>query len=485
MFLGPSLSLSRAREILEADYHPPARKGDIYRVMTSGVDTIVLIDGVFHNTPSVWQRELLDAVEEGFAVYGASSMGALRAAELSAYGMEGHGVVFGWYRDGVIEGDDEVALLHATEEFGYRALSMPLVNVRYALRRAVAARVLTPEQADGVVNHLKGLPYPERTPQAVRSSPPLGGASPETLTRLAGLLSGEAADVKRLDAVGLLRHVRAAREQRARAPQAGPALTTATTKQRYERLLMTGFHAPQGLFEGAEVLRRALEDEPFAKRMRAALALRRFVLEWAVEHRVRCPEGAVAAAAEGFVSVHGIADFAAWLRRNGLTRACFAASLAEAVLIDTVIAGGPAAFGLSWDEEADAAARSLFDADPEAFQHPLTLRRLPRRAVPEAQAAPTEDGAYSQYAFLIAWAERNGVVPPDAQTESGGTPPGPLSRGPLQAWRRELSRAAWVLGRGPEHFGLDWMFELEFPRALQMTNQVEQFLSPQAVTAAP
>lgn len=487
VFLGPSLARGWARAILEADYYPPARKGDVYRVMTSGVDTIVLIDGVFHNTPSVWQRELLDAVEEGFSVYGASSMGALRAAELRAYGMQGHGVVFEWYRDGVIEGDDEVALLHATEEFEYRALSMPLVNIRYALRQAVASHVLTHEHEDAVLDYVKGLPYPERTLEAVRRSPPLRGAAPETLSRLERYLSGEASDVKLLDAVGVLQHVRAARARQTRPRRNRPARTTAVTRQRYERLLMTGFHAPQGLFEGAEVLRLASADESFTERMRAALALRRFVLGWADENQISCPESAVAAATDGFISSHGIEDFAAWLRRNGLTRASFAASLAETVLIDEVIKEGPAAFGLRWDAAADAAAKSLLDADPEAFRHPLTLDNLPRRAGAEhkAQGGSPENHSYSQYGFLVAWAEQNGVVPTASQPPPAGPQSDSLSEGSLADWRRELSRAAWVLKRGPEHFGLDWMFELEFLRALQMTDQVEQLLSPRAVTAAP
>ena len=68
-----------------------ARKGDIYRVIVSGVKTIILIDGVFHSTPSVWQRELLQAMEEGIRVLGASSMGALRAAELHPFSMIGYG----------------------------------------------------------------------------------------------------------------------------------------------------------------------------------------------------------------------------------------------------------------------------------------------------------------------------------------------------------------------------------------------------------
>ncbi len=81
-----------------------------------GVKTIILIDGVFHNTPSVWQRELLDAMEEGIQVLGASSMGALRAAELHGFGMIGYGTIFEWYRDGLIDGDDEVVLWHEPEE---------------------------------------------------------------------------------------------------------------------------------------------------------------------------------------------------------------------------------------------------------------------------------------------------------------------------------------------------------------------------------
>ena len=85
VFLGPSLSIVQARQILAADYYPPARKGDIYRIITSGLKAIILIDGIFHNAPSIWQRELLCAIEEGIQVFGASGMGALRAAELGIF----------------------------------------------------------------------------------------------------------------------------------------------------------------------------------------------------------------------------------------------------------------------------------------------------------------------------------------------------------------------------------------------------------------
>ena len=36
VFLGPSLQNDQARGLLDADYYPPARKGDVYRIIPSG-----------------------------------------------------------------------------------------------------------------------------------------------------------------------------------------------------------------------------------------------------------------------------------------------------------------------------------------------------------------------------------------------------------------------------------------------------------------
>ena len=80
--------------------------------MVAGSSTIMLIDGEFHGHPSIWQRQIVDAIVEGAVVHGASSMGALRAAELHSLGMASHGRIFEWHRDGVIDGDDEVALTY-------------------------------------------------------------------------------------------------------------------------------------------------------------------------------------------------------------------------------------------------------------------------------------------------------------------------------------------------------------------------------------
>ena len=82
VFLGPSLPADRARQILEADYRPPARRGDIYQAAEAGAKVICLIDGVFFQDCSVAHKEVLYALGRGCRVLGASSMGARRAAEL-------------------------------------------------------------------------------------------------------------------------------------------------------------------------------------------------------------------------------------------------------------------------------------------------------------------------------------------------------------------------------------------------------------------
>jgi hypothetical protein len=84
VFLGPSLPRAEAERILPAEYLPPAAMGDIYRAVSRPARQrprrIALIDGYFERMAAPWHKEILWALERGAQVYGASSMGALRAA---------------------------------------------------------------------------------------------------------------------------------------------------------------------------------------------------------------------------------------------------------------------------------------------------------------------------------------------------------------------------------------------------------------------
>jgi hypothetical protein len=138
VYLGPSLPLAEARRILpQAIYRPPCKQGDIVTdVVNVQPNRIILIDGVFRDNLSPWHKELTYALQyPGVkAVYGAASMGALRAAELDWLGMIGIGKIYQWYRDGVTEDDSEVALSYAVRDGPdgplYYLNTVPLVDIR-------------------------------------------------------------------------------------------------------------------------------------------------------------------------------------------------------------------------------------------------------------------------------------------------------------------------------------------------------------------
>jgi len=203
VFLGPSLKRAEAASLLAAEFRPPARRGDIYRGLLDGYTTIVLIDGEFHGRPSVWQREIVDALAEGAVVHGASSMGALRAAELHGFGMVGHGRIFEWYRDGVIDGDDEVALTYGPAELDYLSLSEPLVNIRATLAAAVP-EIITAEEHAWLIESVRSLYFPERCFATLQAASPAAKWPTVRRNALSRFLAERRIDQKRLDAVAAL-----------------------------------------------------------------------------------------------------------------------------------------------------------------------------------------------------------------------------------------------------------------------------------------
>jgi hypothetical protein len=204
VFLGPSLPADEARKLALCRVLTPARQGDVWRALSLRPRAIALVDGLFEAQPSVWHHELLAAMEAGVAVFGGASMGALRAAELSAHGMVGVGQIFEWYRDGVLVDDSEVALLHADAEFGYQPFTVPLVNVRHVAAQARAARVLKPKQAQALVTVAAGVFYQERSwPRILEAVRPTWTAA--TQARWEAWFSQGVEDLKRLDALACIR----------------------------------------------------------------------------------------------------------------------------------------------------------------------------------------------------------------------------------------------------------------------------------------
>ncbi|MDV7142559.1 TfuA-like protein [Tropicimonas sp. TH_r6] len=162
VFLGPSLSRADAGQILRADFRPPAGQGDIFRACSARPPAIGLIDGIFRDAPTVRHREILWAMSRGIPVFGAASMGALRAAELAPQGMIGVGLIYRWYRRFPLLADDAVAVTHAPAALGSKPLSDALVDIRRSLSTAARRGLCSGETAMAETLRIARQPFPQR-----------------------------------------------------------------------------------------------------------------------------------------------------------------------------------------------------------------------------------------------------------------------------------------------------------------------------------
>lgn len=200
VFCGPSLP-PEARPLGPFDWRPPARAGDLLALAAAPPDRLCLIDGYFDWCPAPWHKELLLLMARGTMVLGASSMGALRAAELQPHGMMGVGAIFRAYRDGRLTGDDEVALIHAPAELAWAPLSVPLVELRATLAAACRAGLIRADLARSLRERAKRIHYEDRDwPAIERAWLELGTPDDDAIARIRAMH----VPLKRKDALACL-----------------------------------------------------------------------------------------------------------------------------------------------------------------------------------------------------------------------------------------------------------------------------------------
>jgi len=207
VYTGTSINHSDARKILDADYRAPVRRHDFRRLLSSPPEIIGLIDGVFFDNAAVGHREIIEALKSRIIVVGGASMGALRAYELESYGMIGVGKVFGMYRNGIIESDDEVAVTF--DAGSNEALSIPLVNIRMTIEVAKDAGVINPAQASAIIGIARKLFYPDRNYRNVVFESGKNGIILEIeKKKLLDFIKLNEVDIKRQDAILVLEKIK-------------------------------------------------------------------------------------------------------------------------------------------------------------------------------------------------------------------------------------------------------------------------------------
>ena len=345
IFVGPSVSAEEvrsawalpepARSDLRLELLPPVSQGDVASLVRRSPQAIGIIDGYFDRVPAVWHKEILWAMSRGVHVFGAASMGALRAAELARFGMRGVGVIFEAFESDTLQDDDEVAVAHAGPEDGYRSLSVALVDIRATLRRAVDQGIVTADLAEALIEHSRSLFYPRRQFDALLAWGAAQGDSedPSWTARIEALeawLPQGRVRQKRLDALAM---VRAMAEFLADGPEAMqvryPFHATSTWRDLQSSLLeqrpLDGRAGAETLPEGALLDELRLLGAPY-RRLRGEALTRLLALEAAEVHGLQTGRSAASRrlALQDWRRHMGLTDDAAWnewLEAQGSTTA--------------------------------------------------------------------------------------------------------------------------------------------------------------------
>ncbi len=226
---GPTITADEIRAVVpNAEVVPPISFGQAFGYGLRPGDTLLIVDGLFFQHASVRHKELLALLDDGVRVAGSSSMGALRAAELHPWGMEGYGWVFEGYRDGLLEADDEVGMVHGDPEDGYPVFVDALVNIRQTVSRAVEFGILSASLADRLIATARSTPFTLRTWDRLLDAVD----APESRS-LARRLRSIRVDVKHADAVLALNEIGRARRDVAVRPAPPPTVWSQRWRQRW------------------------------------------------------------------------------------------------------------------------------------------------------------------------------------------------------------------------------------------------------------
>lgn len=166
VFAGPSL-YGAQYDAGDVIVRGPAQMGDFERAIAEGAIAIGLVDGHYQQVGAVWHKEILLALSSGVAVYGAASMGALRAAECEAFGMIPVGSIAQRYCSGALYDDADVALTNGPAELGFAPLTEPMVDVDATVVHLVALGLVTPAEAGAITASARKIFFADRSIEAV------------------------------------------------------------------------------------------------------------------------------------------------------------------------------------------------------------------------------------------------------------------------------------------------------------------------------
>ena len=477
VFLGPSLPIEVARRILPADYYPPAQMGDLYHILGAGYKQILIIDGVFHGAPSIWHREILEAMRAGIVVYGACSMGALRAAELEPFGMIGLGKIFGYYKSGLIEGDDEVALVHGDKESGYLPMTVPLINVRETLDCMRMERLINANEASFLLKNIRSICYLERTSQAIKNKLNHCKFIEGKKDLILDFFHERLINLKSLDAVQALK-ILVSDKSSSPSNEASWPIPARDDYYACSRVFFRRLSFPCGQQSKVEDLIKSIcKDHESIRDEWHRINARIFTLLWAESIENPPIEKFIEEYKNKHSGTLGIKQIEQWLKVNSMTKSEYNAALSQAGLLTWIHSICPSEVGID------------FDLHKQFFKGFVEWREKTKNPLSEA-GKQVMIQRLAQTCFHWQWAKQRGIRHHQSIEESINRwenrfriknrsqwlATAGISNAHYLQLQNERMTSEFLIKKGPQYFGVNrYCIEEELLVELQMSGRLLQF----------
>ena len=141
----------------------PVRAGDLDGF--SEGDSVLIVDGYFGTQRALTIAEIRAAISRGVDLWGAVSMGALRAAECAPLGMKPIGTIAQLVVDGQICSDSDLSVGVSADG----GCTVPFINVRYLSRQLLDAGYAI-EPVREFLGEMRAKHFSVRTPKVLRDA---------------------------------------------------------------------------------------------------------------------------------------------------------------------------------------------------------------------------------------------------------------------------------------------------------------------------
>jgi hypothetical protein len=189
----------------DAEVCGPIKRSDLLADIAERVNIVGIIDGEFQQSFAVSPTNIRDALRHGLKIYGSSSMGAMRAAELDCCGMIGCGKIYETIKATPYFKDDHLGQVFNP---GTYASHVAFVDLALGLEQLYRDGSVTSKDMRTLRRHYEALHFSERSMAELKARLRKPGPQQARLLRVLDTVSRRIRSTKTLDGITLLKRIK-------------------------------------------------------------------------------------------------------------------------------------------------------------------------------------------------------------------------------------------------------------------------------------